>query len=131
VESEVIGSFPETIVIGDSYTANTGRIKINITYSNGLPLTAFGSLELNEALITWTAFRPNDSATISGTCEFVNNTTETYVLITLPSSETLLGKAEYTYEGRLKFLWESDSSGQNDDEQKTYKTTPFKFVSNP
>lgn len=131
VESGVIGNFPETLTIGDSYTSNTGQIKVVITDADGDPITTFGSLELDEAEITFTAFRPNDSAVIEGTCEFVNDTTETYVLITLPSSQTSLGKAEYTYEGRLKFFWEGPSTGESDDEQKTYKTTPFKFVSNP
>ncbi len=131
VESGVIGNFPETLTIGDSYTENTGQIKIVITDADGDPITEFGSLQLSEADISFTAFRPNDSAVLSGTCEFVDDVTETYVLLTLPSSETLLGKAEYTYEGRLKFFWEGPSSGTSDDEQKTYKTTPFKFIANP
>lgn len=131
VESGVIGNFPETLTIGDSYTENTGQIKIVITDSVGDPITEFGSLQLSEADISFTAFRPNDSAVLSGTCEFVDDITETYVLLTLPSSETSLGKAEYTYEGRLKFFWEGPSSGESDDEQKTYKTTPFKFIANP
>lgn len=131
VESGVIGNFPETLTVGDSYTENTGQIKVGITDSNGDPISEFGSLQLSEAAISFTAFRPNDSAIITGTCEFVEEVSETYVLITLPSTETSKGKAEYTYEGRLKFFWEGPSSGEADDEQKTYKTTPFKFIANP
>lgn len=132
VESGVIGNFPATLTIGDSYTENTGQIKVLVTDSDGDPITEFGTLQLADADISFTAFRPNDSAIITGTCEFVDDSpTETYVLITLLSSQTALGEAEYTYEGRLKFFWEGVSSGQADDEQKTYKTTPFKFVSNP
>jgi hypothetical protein len=131
VESGVIGNFPETITIGDSYTENTGQIKIVITDSDGDPITTFGTLELDEADISFTAFRPNDATTITGECEFVDDVTETYVLLTLTSAQTSLGLAEYTYEGRLKFFWEGPSSGNSDDEQKTYKTTPFKFIANP
>jgi hypothetical protein len=132
VESGVISNFPATLTIGDSYTENTGQIKVLVTDADGDPITEFGTLQLADADISFTAFRPNDSAIITGTCEFVDDSpTETYVLITIPSSQTALGEAEYTYEGRLKFFWEGVSSGQADDEQKTYKTTPFKFVSNP
>jgi hypothetical protein len=131
VESGVISSFPETLTIGDSYTENTGQIKINISDSDGEPITALGTLLLAEATITFAAFRPNDSAQIVGTCEYFEEVDETYVLLTLPSTETAKGKAEYTYEGRLKFHWEGDSSGESDDEQKTFKTTPFKFIANP
>lgn len=131
VESEILSGFPITLVIGDSYTSNTGQIKITITDGDKLPITSLGSLDFADATITFTAFRPNDSATISGTCEFVDGITETYVLLTLPATETIKGKAEYTYEGRLKFFWEGPSSGDSDDEQKTYKTTPFKFIANP
>jgi len=131
VESEVTCSFPESLIIGDSYTENTGQIKINISYSTGLPITEFGELLLEDADISFVAFRPNDSAVITGICEFVDDTTETYILVTLPASETSLGLAEYTYEGRLKFFWEGPSTGNSDDEQKTFKTTPFKFIANP
>lgn len=131
VESGVISNFPETLTIGDSYTENTGRIKIGITNSDNEPITGLGSLDFADAEISFAAFRPGDSAVISGTCEFVDDVTETYVWLTLPASQTILGKAEYTYEGRLKFFWEGPSTGNSDDEQKTYKTTPFKFISNP
>jgi len=131
VESGVIANFPETLTVGDSYTANTGRIKIAVTDADGDPITQLGSLNFADADISFTAFRPGDSALITGTCEFVDDISSTYVWLTLPSSQTILGKAEYTYEGRLKFFWEGPSSGTEDDEQKTYKTTPFKFVSNP
>lgn len=131
VESGVIANFPETLTIGDSYTSNTGQIKIAITDADGDPITGIGSLDFVDATISFTAFRPNDSASISGICQFVDDITETYVLLTLPSTQTALGKAEYTYEGRLVFFWEGASSGDYDDEQKTYKTTPFKFIANP
>lgn len=131
VESGVIANFPETLTIGDSYTSNTGQIKIAITDADGDPITGIGSLDFVDATISFTAFRPNDSASISGICQFVDDITETYVLLTLPSTQTALGKAEYTYEGRLVFFWEGASSGDYDNEQKTYKTTPFKFIANP
>lgn len=131
VESGVIANFPETLTIGDSYTSSTGRIKIAVTDSNGDPITQLGSLDFADADISFTAFRSGDSAQVTGTCQFVDGGAETYVWLTLLSSQTILGKAEYTYEGRLKFFWEGPSSGTTDDEQKTYKTTPFKFVSNP
>lgn len=131
VESSILSDFPEILIIGDSYTSNTGQIKLVITDGDGEPITEFGTLQLDEAVISFTAFRPNDSAVIAGTCVFVDDVTETYVLISIPATETALGKAEYTYEGRLKFFWEGASTGESDDEQKTYKTTPFKFISNP
>lgn len=131
VESEIISRFPETLTIGDSYTTDTGKIKLLITDGSNNPITGLGTLDFADATIVFTAFRPNDSATITGTCVFVDATTETYIYISIPASETTNGKAEYTYEGRLKFFWEGPSSGNSDDEQKTYKTTPFKFIANP
>lgn len=133
VDAGVISGFPDTLTIGDSYTADTGQIKVLIQDSNGDPLTAFGSLDIIDADISFKAFRPNDSLIIVGTCQYVDNTpTESYVLITLHSSETLKGKAEFTYEGRLKFVWLGASASDTDDDvQKTYKTTPFKFLANP
>ena len=132
VESYLISNFPEIIIIGDSYTSDTGQIKLVITDQYGDPITALGTLDFADATITFIAYRPNDSATIEGTCEFVDDTTETYVLVSLPISETLKGKAEYTYEGRLRFAWTGPSIlDDSDDEQKTFKTTPFKFISNP
>jgi len=133
VDAGAISGFPETLTIGDSYTSDTGQIKIVITDSAGDPLTSFGSLDIADADIEFKAFRPNDSAIIVGECVFVDATpTEAYVLLTLYSSETAKGKAEFTYEGRLKFIWYGASSSDTDDDvQKTYKTTPFKFLANP
>ena len=129
IDAGTISSFPEQLVIGDSYTPNTGQIRISITDADGDPIEAFGSLDLSDAAVSFTAFRPNDSAILTGTAEYFSDSSGTYVLLSLPSSETIKGKAEYTYEGRLKLSWEG--VGSADDEQKTYKTTPFKFVANP
>jgi len=129
IDAGTISSFPEQLVIGDSYTANTGQIRISITDADGDPIESFGSLDLSDAVVSFTAFRPNDSAILTGTAEYFSDSSGTYVLLSLPSSETIKGKAEYTYEGRLKLSWEG--VGSADDEQKTYKTTPFKFVANP
>ncbi len=126
-----IVDFPKEITIGDSYSASVGYIKLEITNSSGLPITSLGSLDFADADIDFTAFRPNDSATITGTCVFVSSASESYVKLYLTSTATSLGKAGYTYEGRLRFIWEGVSSGTHDDEQKTYKTTPFKFIANP
>lgn len=125
VESGTIGNFPSTLTIGDSYDTDTGWIKIAITDENGDPITALGSLLFEDATVSFKAFRPNDSARISGVCEFVDGGTETYVKLTFTSAETTKGLPEYTYEGRLKFTWTTGTR------QKTYKTTPFKFIANP
>jgi hypothetical protein len=124
VESGTIGNFPEVLTIGDSYDTDTGWIKISITNESGDPIDSLGSLLFEDATVSFTAFRPNDSATISGSCEFVDSGSETYVKLTFTSVETNKGLPEYTYEGRLKFVW---TGGK----QKTYKTTPFKFIANP
>jgi hypothetical protein len=138
VTAGTIAGFPETLNIGDSYSEDTGQIRINITDSvTGDPIDSLGSLEFADADVAFTAFRPNDSARIVGICEYVRvpssgTLEESYVLVTLLTSETAKGKAEYTYEGRLKFVWQGPSSSdETDEEQKTYKTTPFKFIANP
>lgn len=138
VDAGTISGFPETLTIGDSYSEDTGQIRINITDStSGDPIDSLGTLEFADADVAFTAFRPNDSARIVGTCEYVREPssgtlTASYVLVTLLTSETAKGKAEYTYEGRLKFVWQGpSSSNETDEEQKTYKTTPFKFIANP
>lgn len=138
VSTGTISGFPETLTIGDSYSTDTGQIRIDINDSvSGDPIDSLGSLEFADANVSFTAFRPNDSARIVGTCEYVREPssgtlTASYVLITLLTSETAKGKAEYTYEGRLKFVWQGPSSSdETNEEQKTYKTTPFKFISNP
>lgn len=138
VDAGTISGFPETLIIGDSYSEDTGQIRINITDSvTGNPIDSLGTLDFVDADIVFTAFRPNDSARIIGTCEYVREPssgtlTASYVLVTLLTSETAKGKAEYTYEGRLKFVWQGPSSSdETDEEQKTYKTTPFKFIANP
>ncbi len=133
VESGTIGNFPSTLTIGDSYDTDTGWIKISITDESGDPITALGSLQFSEAEVSFTAFRPNDSARIYGECLFVSSGGETYVKLTLTSEETTKGLPEYTYEGRLKFVWDSGSSSSDGEDlrQKTYKTTPFKFIANP
>lgn len=138
VEAGTISGFPETLTIGDSYSEDTGQIRINITDStSGDPIDSLGSLEFVDAYVAFTAFRPNDSARIVGNCQYVREPssgtlTASYVLVTLLTSETSKGKAEYTYEGRLKFVWQGPSSSdETDEEQKTYKTTPFKFIANP
>jgi hypothetical protein len=129
VETGVISNFPDELIIGDSYSVDTGRIRIEITDTDGEPLSALGSLEFSEADISFIAFRPDDTTVIEGTCEFVDDGDNTYVLLSLSASATAAGKAEYTYEGRLQFYW-SQSSGDEDDERKTFKTTPFKFIEN-
>lgn len=138
VDVGTITGFPETLIIGDSYSEDTGQIRINITDSvTGDPIDSLGTLEFANADVAFTAFRPNDSARITGICEYVREPssgtlTASYVLVTLLTSETAKGKAEYTYEGRLKFVWQGPSSSdETDEEQKTYKTTPFKFIANP
>jgi hypothetical protein len=138
VDAGTISGFPETLIIGDSYSEDTGQIRINILDSTTEdPIDSLGSLEFADADVYFTAFRPNDSARIVGSCEYVRvpssgTLEESYVLVTLLTSETSKGKAEYTYEGRLKFVWQGPSSSdETDEEQKTYKTTPFKFISNP
>lgn len=129
VETGVIGNFPDELIIGDSYSVDTGRIRIEITDVDGEPLNALGSLNFADADISFIAFRPDDTAVIEGECEFVDEGDSTYVLLSLSASATAEGKAEYTYEGRLQFYW-SLSSGEADDERKTFKTTPFKFIEN-
>ena len=138
VDAGTITGFPETLIIGDSYSADTGQIRIDIKDSvTEDPIDSLGSLEFADADLAFTAFRPNDSARIVGTCQYVREPssgtlTSSYVLVTLLTSETAKGKAEYTYEGRLKFVWQGPSSSdETDEEQKTYKTTPFKFIANP
>jgi len=133
VESGTIGNFPSTLTVGDSYDTDTGWIKILITDDAGEPITGLGDLLFSNADVSFTAFRPNDSARITGNCEFVDDVTETYVKLTLTSEETNKGLPEYTYEGRLKFVWDSTSTSSDlvDSRQKTYKTTPFKFIANP
>ena len=133
VESGVIGNFPDTLTIGDSYDTDTGWIKVLITDEADDPITGLGDLLFSEADVSFTAFRPNDSARVYGVCEFVDAGSETYVKLTLTSEETTKGLPEYTYEGRLKFVWDSTSASSDlvDSRQKTYKTTPFKFIANP
>lgn len=138
VDAGTITGFPETLIIGDSYSEDTGQIRIDIKDSiTEDPIDVLGSLEFVDADVVFTAFRPNDSARIVGTCQYVREPssgtlTASYVLVTLLTSETAKGKAEYTYEGRLKFVWQGPSSSdETDEEQKTYKTTPFKFIANP
>lgn len=118
-----IAGFPTTLTIGDSYDSNSGEIEVTILDAEGDLLTAIGDLLLSDATIEFTAFRTGDpvSMHLSGTCTYAAS----IVSITLPSSVTSLGKADFTYEGRLKFTWSAD------DAQKTFKTTQFKFIENP
>jgi len=118
-----ITGFPTTLTIGDSYDSNSGEIEVTILDADGDLLTAIGDLLLSDATIEFTAFRTGDpvSMHLVGTCSYAAS----IVSITLPSSVTSLGKADFTYEGRLKFTWSAD------DAQKTFKTTQFKFIENP
>jgi len=118
-----ITGFPSELIIGDSYDADTGDIEVSILDSEGDPITSIGSLALVDADIEFIAYRTGDpeSKWITGVCTYASSV----VSIILPSSETSKGVPEFTYEGRLKFIWISE------DAQKTFKTTQFKFVENP
>jgi hypothetical protein len=118
-----ITGFPSELVIGDSYDVDTGAIEISILDSEGDPITSIGSLDLADADIEFTAYRTGDPEAkwITGVCTYASSV----VSLLLPSSETSKGIAEFTYEGRLKFIWVTE------DAQKTFKTTQFKFVENP
>jgi len=125
----VIANFPDELVIGDSYTEETGRIRILIVDDDGDPVLGVGSLLFEDAIISFAAYRANDHAVLQGECSF-HDDDGTYVLLSLSANTTATAKAEYTYEGRLQFYWPMDV-GSDDDQRKTYKTTPFKFISNP
>jgi hypothetical protein len=118
-----ITGFPAELVVGDSYDSDSGEIEVSILDADGDPITAIGSLQLEDADIEFTAYRTGDPSSlhISGTCSYAASV----VSISLASSATALGKPEFTYEGRLKFIWDTE------DAQKTFKTTQFKFVENP
>jgi len=118
-----ITGFPTELVVGDSYDSDSGEIEVSILDADGDPITAIGSLQLEDATIEFTAYRTGDPSSlhISGTCSYAASV----VSISLASSATALGKPEFTYEGRLKFIWDTE------DAQKTFKTTQFKFVENP
>ena len=118
-----ITGFPTELVIGDSYDSDSGEIEVTILDSEGDPITSIGSLDLTDADIEFTAYRTGDPSSlhISGVCSYAASV----VSISLASSATSLGKPEFTYEGRLKFIWTAE------DAQKTFKTSQFKFVENP
>jgi hypothetical protein len=118
-----ISGFPSELIVGDSYDSDSGEIEVTILDAEGDPITSMGSLDFDDADIEFTAYRTGDPSSmhLSGTCTY----TASVVSITLPSSVTALGKPEFTYEGRLKFIWTAA------DAQKTFKTTQFKFVENP
>lgn len=118
-----ITGFPTELIIGDSYDSDSGEIEVSILDANGDPLTAIGSLQLEDATIEFTAYRTGDPSSlyISGTCSYAASV----VSISLASSATAIGKPEFTYEGRLKFIWTAE------DAQKTFKTPQFKFIENP
>lgn len=118
-----ITGFPTELIIGDSYDSDSGEIEVSVLDADGDPITAIGSLQLEDATIEFTAYRTGDptSLHISGTCSYAASV----VSISLASSATAIGKPEFTYEGRLKFIWTAE------DAQKTFKTSQFKFVENP
>ena len=118
-----ITGFPTELVIGDSYDSDSGEIEVSVLDADGDPITAIGSLSLAAATVEFTAYRTGDPSSlhISGTCSYAASV----VSISLASSATALGKPEFTYEGRLKFIWTAQ------DAQKTFKTSQFKFVENP
>jgi hypothetical protein len=123
LDAGTISGFPTELIVGDSYDSDSGEIEVSILDADGDPITAIGSLQLEDATITFTAYRTGDPSSlhISGTCSYAASV----VSISLASSATALGKPEFTYEGRLKFIWDTE------DAQKTFKTSQFKFVENP
>jgi hypothetical protein len=123
LDAGTISGFPTELIVGDSYDSDSGEIDVTIVGAEGDPITSMGSLNFSAATIEFTAYRTGDPSSmhLSGTCTYANS----IVSITLPSSVTALGKPEFTYEGRLKFIWTAA------DAQKTFKTTQFKFVENP
>lgn len=123
LDAGTISGFPTELIVGDSYDSDSGEIDVTIVDAEGDPITSMGSLNFSAATIEFTAYRTGDpvSMHLSGTCTYAASV----VSITLPSSVTTLGKPEFTYEGRLKFIWTAA------DAQKTFKTSQFKFVENP
>ena len=131
VTSNEITDFEEEFIIGDSYDEYTGRIRVNLEDTEGASVDNLNGLLFEDADISFVMFRPNDATILEGVCEYGEDSGgDAYVLISILSTVTASAKAEYTYEGRLQFLW-SQSSGEEDDVRKTFKTNPFKFVANP
>jgi len=118
--------FPEELIIGDSYDSHSGEIQVEIVDADGVPLYAYDSLDFDDATVEFIGFRTGDPSTkfINGTCVY-SGISGSYVTISLSKTETAKGKAGFTYEGRVQFTWSATS------DQKTIKTTQFKFIENP
>lgn len=118
--------FPTELIVGDTYNASSGEIILEIVDADGAPLYAYNDLDFVDATsVEFIGFRSGDpvSKFISGTCTYSDSGGST-VTIHITSTETLKGKPEFTYEGRVIFTWSGTSS------QKTIKTTQFKFIEN-
>jgi hypothetical protein len=112
-----ITSFPDTLVIGDSYTQTNGRaIQIPVVDTDGFPISSSGSLNFANATVTFVIKRAGETDTsriISGTATFVDppgtgEGFEPYALIQISSSETAKGLMKYKYTGILTFTWSSN-----------------------
>lgn len=118
--------FPTELIVGDTYNASSGEIILEIVDADGAPLYAYNDLDFTDAAVEFIGFRSGDpvSKFISGTCTYSDSGGSSTVTIHITSTETLKGKPEFTYEGRVIFTWAGTSS------QKTIKTTQFKFIEN-
>lgn len=123
LETNTITGFPDTLVIGDSYTSDVGRQIIVYTVDeNADPITGVGSLDFADATVSFTFARDRDSTPITGSTAVFTEAANSYVTISIPSSVTSQAKPEYTYIGTVKFTWSSPAAVY------TFRTAAFSFI---
>ena len=128
-----ITSFPETLVIGDSYQETDGReIQIPLVDTDGNVLTTVGSRNLADATATFEIRRINESdptRVITGTATIVDppgtgtGAGAPYAVVELPADETDKGLVGYRYKGKLTLTWQGPGT-----DVYSFDTATIKFT---
>ena len=130
-----ITEFPDTLTIGDSYTAANGRsIQIPIVDTDGNQISSTGSLNFADATATFVIKRAKETDStriITGTAAFTDpvgtgTSGAPYAVVQLTSSETAKGLIGYKYSGVLTFTWPYVGTG-TDPEVMSFETDTLLF----